>query len=350
MVPTQNLRVRETVRLLSPKQLKALLPVSGRAHDTVVDGRKQVSMILDGQDKRLLVVVGPCSIHDRSSAIEYATRLDHLKERLKEQLCIIMRVYFEKPRTTLGWKGLINDPFLNGSYDIENGLKTARELLIHINAMGLPVATEFLDPYMPQYLDDLVAWAAIGARTTESQTHREMASALSMPVGFKNATDGSLQIAIDAMIAAQSPHSFLGMDGDGYTAIVRSLGVTHGHVVLRGGKDRPNYEPEFVNAAVEALRKASLRDKLMVDCSHANSGKNHENQVHIFQSVIAQRKAGNLALASVMLESHLHEGRQNLGNDPSSLKYGVSITDSCISWETTEELLIKAAEAEKARA
>jgi 3-deoxy-7-phosphoheptulonate synthase len=254
-----------------------------------------------------------------------------------------MRVYFEKPRTTLGWKGLINDPWLNGTYDIEAGLEIARELLIKINALGLPAATEFLDPYTPQYLDDLVTWAAVGARTTESQTHREMASALSMPVGFKNGTDGSLQIALDAMITAQHAHSFLGMDEDGYTAIIRSLGVTHGHLVLRGGKDHTNYEPEFVQAAVEALRKAKLREALMVDCSHANSEKHHERQVDVFHNLIAQRKAGNKALASVMLESHLHAGNQPLGSDPKALKYGVSITDACIGWEITESLLRDAA-------
>ena len=254
-----------------------------------------------------------------------------------------MRVYFEKPRTRLGWKGLINDPFLNGTCDIETGLNIARELLCAINTLGLPAATEFLDPYVPQYLDDLVTWAAVGARTTESQTHREMASALSMPVGFKNATDGSLQIAMDAMLAAQSSHSFLGVDEDGFTAIIRSMGVTHGHVVLRGGKDHPNYEPEFVNAAASALHAAGLRELLMVDCSHANSGKNHENQVPIFRNLIAQRAAGNRALASLMLESHLHAGSQALGKTPQELRYGVSITDACIDWETTEMLLLEAA-------
>ena len=343
MVPTQNLRVRETVRLLSPRQLKAALPVSERANETVATGRDEVRSILDGKDGRLLVVVGPCSIHDPRSALEYARRLVALRERLEDSLCIVMRVYFEKPRTRLGWKGLINDPFLNGTCDIETGLNIARELLCAINTLGLPAATEFLDPYVPQYLDDLVTWAAVGARTTESQTHREMASALSMPVGFKNATDGSLQIAMDAMLAAQSSHSFLGVDEDGFTAIIRSMGVTHGHVVLRGGKDHPNYEPEFVNAAASALHAAGLRELLMVDCSHANSGKNHENQVPIFRNLIAQRAAGNRALASLMLESHLHAGSQALGKTPQELRYGVSITDACIDWETTEMLLLEAA-------
>ncbi|MDR2430068.1 MAG: 3-deoxy-7-phosphoheptulonate synthase [Puniceicoccales bacterium] len=343
MVPTQNLRVRETVRLLSPRQLKAALPVSERANETVATGRDEVRAILDGLDTRMLVVVGPCSIHDPSSALEYARRLAALREHLKDRLCIVMRVYFEKPRTRLGWKGLINDPFLNGTCDIETGLRTARELLCEINTLGLPSATEFLDPYVPQYLDDLVTWAAVGARTTESQTHREMASALSMPVGFKNATDGSLQVAMDAMLAAQSPHSFLGVDEDGFTAVIRSMGVTHGHVVLRGGKDHPNYEPEFVDAAASALRAAGLRELLMVDCSHANSGKNHENQVPIFRNLIAQRANGGRALASLMLESHLHAGSQTLGKNPQELRYGVSITDACIDWATTEMLLMEAA-------
>ncbi|MDR3228863.1 MAG: 3-deoxy-7-phosphoheptulonate synthase [Puniceicoccales bacterium] len=345
MIVTQNLRVLETVRVSSPRKLKTLTPASETAYRTVVDGREQVRNILDGVDKRLLVVVGPCSIHDSKSALEYAGRLARLRERLSERLCIVMRVYFEKPRTTLGWKGFINDPFLNGTYAIEDGLKIARELLIGINNMGLPAATEFLDPYTPQYIDDLITWAAIGARTTESQTHREMASALSMPVGFKNGTDGSLQIALDAMVASQSQHSFLGMDEDGYTAIIRTMGQTHGHVVLRGGKDHPNYATEFVSAAVAKLREAGLRDKIMVDCSHANSGKHHENQIPIFRDLAGQRKAGDESIASVMLESHLHAGNQRLerGCDPASLQYGVSITDACIDWETTEQLLTDAA-------
>jgi 3-deoxy-7-phosphoheptulonate synthase len=343
MIPIHNLRVSEIVRISSPREMKRRALATPEVLETVIAGRQQVSDILDGKDDRLLVVVGPCSIHDTASALEYATRLNELRRAVADKLQIVMRVYFEKPRTTLGWKGLINDPGLNGTYDIESGLHTARELLLRINALGLPAATEFLDPYTPQYFDDLVTWAAIGARTTESQTHREMASALSMPVGFKNGTDGSLQIALDAMVAARSPHSFLGIDEDGYTAIIRSLGVTHGHLVLRGGKDHPNYEPEFVNDAVEALRKAKLRETLMVDCSHANSAKHYERQVSIFQNLVVQRKAGNKALASVMLESHLHAGNQPLEADPATLKYGVSITDACIDWETTRQLLQDAA-------
>ncbi|MDR0535372.1 MAG: 3-deoxy-7-phosphoheptulonate synthase [Puniceicoccales bacterium] len=340
---TYNLRVHETVRVRAPRDLKAQYPSPDAATSTVLAGRQQVRDILDGRDPRLLVVVGPCSIHDLISAMEYARRLAALRKQLEDKLCIVMRVYFEKPRTTLGWKGLINDPWLDGTYDIEAGLTMARRLLIKINSLGLPAATEFLDPYTPQYLDDLVTWAAIGARTTESQTHREMASALSMPVGFKNGTDGSLQIALDAMITAQSPHSFLGMDEEGYTAIVRSRGVTHGHIVLRGGKDNPNYEPEFVRAAIAALRKAHLREFLMVDCSHANSEKHHERQADIFRNLLAQRRSGNKALASVMLESHIHAGNQPFSSDPSNLRYGISITDACIDWETTEQLLLEAA-------
>ena len=339
MIPTQNLRVRETIRLLSPHQLEALLPTPLEVNATVAEGREQVRRIMDGEDDRLLVVVGPCSIHDPEAALDYARRLAKLRENYADKLCIVMRVYFEKPRTTLGWKGLINDPYLNGTYDIETGLKIARRLLIDINRLGLPSATEVLDPITPQYLDDLITWAAIGARTTESQTHREMASGLSMPIGFKNGTDGSLQIAIDAMIAARSPHSFLGMDEDGFTAIVRTTGNPQGHVVLRGGKNSPNYDPQNVAAAQAALHKAGLRETLMVDCSHANSSKKYENQAHVFNSVLAQRKAGNRALASVMLESNLHAGNQPLGDAPKALQYGVSITDACIDWETTEKLL-----------
>ncbi|MDR2983006.1 MAG: 3-deoxy-7-phosphoheptulonate synthase [Puniceicoccales bacterium] len=339
MIPTQNLRVRETIRLLDPHQLETLLPVPPEVNTTVATGRDQVRHILDGTDPRMLVVIGPCSIHDPVAALDYARRLAKLRKRYADTLCIVMRVYFEKPRTTLGWKGLINDPYLNGTYDIEAGLKIARKLLIDINALDLPAATEVLDPITPQYIDDLITWAAIGARTTESQTHRELASGLSMPIGFKNGTDGSLQVAIDAMIAAQSPHSFLGMDEDGFTAIIRTTGNPHGHVVLRGGKNRTNYEPENVAEAVTSLHKAGLREMLMVDCSHANSGKKHENQAHVFKSVIAQRKAGNKALSSVMVESNLYAGNQPLSSDPKTLQYGVSITDACIDWETTENLL-----------
>src|SRR6266702_2628910 len=281
MFPTQNLHVKQTVRLLTPSALKAQLPASEAANRTVVSSRQHVTRILEQKDSRLLVVAGPCSIHDVQGALEYGTKLAALRQELAGQMEIVMRVYFEKPRTTIGWKGLINDPHLDGSYDIETGLKRARRLLLQITGMGLGAATEFLDPIVPQYIADFVSWAAIGARTTESQTHREMASGLSMPVGFKNATDGSLQIAIDAMTSARAPHSFLGIDQDGVTSIIRTTGNPHGHVVLRGGRLQTNYDPESIATAVAILKKAGLPSMLMVDCSHANSGKQHARQEEV---------------------------------------------------------------------
>jgi 3-deoxy-7-phosphoheptulonate synthase len=338
MQPINNLHVQETKRLLTPNELKAQLPLSPRAEQTVVSGRDAVRAILRGEDSRLLVIVGPCSIHDTKAALDYAARLVKLRDELNDRLCIVMRVYFEKPRTTIGWKGLINDPHLNGTYDIETGLKVGRKLLLQINELGLPAATEFLDPIVPQYLAELISWAAIGARTTESQTHREMASGLSMPVGFKNGTDGSLQTAIDAMTAARNPHSFLGIDQDGFTSIISTTGNPDGHVVLRGGRVRTNYDAQSINEAVAALNKASLPPRLMVDCSHANSGKQHAKQEEVWNSVIAQRAEGNQFITGVMVESFLSEGSQALKN-PSDLKYGVSVTDACIDWNTTERIL-----------
>src|SRR3989442_643370 len=275
MFPTQNLHVRETVRLLTPRALKAELPMSEASNRTVVNSRKAVEQILQQEDHRLLVVVGPCSIHDVQGALEYAGKLTKLRTELADEMEIVMRVYFEKPRTTVGWKVLINDPHLDGTYDIESGLKKARRLLLDLTAMGLPAATEFLDPIIPQYTADLITWAAIGARTTESQTHREMASGLSMPVGFKNGTDGSLQIALDAMQSARAPHSFLGIDQEGITSIIRTTGNPAGHVVLRGGRARGNYDPQSIREAETRLIQAALPAALMVDCSHANSGRQH---------------------------------------------------------------------------
>ncbi len=310
-----------------------------RANQTVVEGREVVKRILRREDPRLLVVVGPCSIHDLDGALEYARKLNCLREQLAGQFSIVMRVYFEKPRTTIGWKGLINDPHLDGSYDIETGLKKARRLLLQITGMGLPAATEFLDPIVPQYLADLVSWAAIGARTTESQTHREMASGLSMPVGFKNATDGSLQIAVDAMTSARTPHSFLGIDQDGVTSIIRTTGNPHGHVVLRGGRLEANYDPESIASAIVTLQKAGLPPVLMVDCSHANSGKQHARQEEVWKSVLHQRAAGNTALIGLMVESYLEEGSQPIPKRLEDLRHCVSITDACVGWETTERML-----------
>lgn len=339
MLPTQNLHVKEAVRLLTPRALKAELPVAEAVNRTVAASRNRVVNILRQEDPRLLVVVGPCSIHDAQGALEYGARLSRLREELADRMEIIMRVYFEKPRTTIGWKGLINDPNLDGTYDIETGLKKARRLLLELTALGLPAATEFLDPIIPQYIDDLITWAAIGARTTESQTHREMASGLSMPVGFKNGTDGSLQIALDAMLSARTAHNFLGIDQDGVTSIIRTTGNPVGHVVLRGGRSRTNYDAASLKEAENQLAKAGLPPVLMVDCSHANSGKQHARQEQVWRSAIEQRVEGNRAIIGVMLESYLHEGSQPFPRPASELAYGVSITDACLSWEATERLL-----------
>lgn len=339
MQQTNNLRVHQTVRLTTPNALKAALPMTEQVNATVVRGRNEVQRILNNEDPRMLVVIGPCSIHDPKAAMVYAERLNRLRVEFEDRFVVVMRVYFEKPRTTIGWKGLINDPHLDGTYDIETGLRTARQLLLEINSLGMPAATEFLDPITPQYLADLVTWAAIGARTTESQTHREMASGLSMPVGFKNGTDGSLQIAIDAMKAAMHPHNFLGIDQDGATSIVRTAGNPDGHVVLRGGRLATNYDAASIATAVEQLRKSGLRDALMVDCSHANSGKVHTRQEEVMQSAVAQRAAGNTSLIGVMVESNLEDGNQPIPADLSKLKHGVSITDACVGWETTERML-----------
>ena len=339
MFPTQNLHVREIVRLASPRAVKDQFPSNGAVDASVAQARDRITRILNREDPRVLVVVGPCSIHDSKGALDYASRLNALRTSLADQMEIVMRVYFEKPRTTIGWKGLINDPHMDGSHDIEAGLKIARELLLQINGMGLPAATEFLDPIIPQYTSELISWAAIGARTTESQTHREMASGLSMPVGFKNATDGSLQIAIDAMGASMRPHSFLGIDQDGFTSIVRTSGNPAGHVVLRGGRLQTNYDAASIKDAEAQLAKAGLPPVLMVDCSHANSGKQYARQEEVWRSVIEQRAAGTRSLIGLMVESYLEEGNQPIPKNPGQLRYGVSVSDACISWEATERLL-----------
>ncbi len=339
MFPTQNLHVKETARLITPRALKDHLPMTEACNRTVVESRQRVTAILQQRDPRLLVVVGPCSIHDVDGALEYANRLNAIRREVSDAMEIVMRVYFEKPRTTIGWKGLINDPHLDGSYDIETGLKNARRLLMDITSMGLPTATEFLDPIIPQYTADLISWAAIGARTTESQTHREMASGLSRPVGFKNGTDGSLQIALDAMLSARTPHSFLGIDQDGITSVIRTTGNPVGHVVLRGGRSRPNYDRQSIQEAEQHLKKAGLADVLMVDCSHANSGKQHSRQEEVWDNVILQRAEGNRSLIGMMIESYLQEGNQPFPQPVEKLCYGVSITDACLGWEVTERML-----------
>jgi 3-deoxy-7-phosphoheptulonate synthase len=339
MQRTFDVNIRELVPLIAPRDLEKELPISDRAAETVVAGREAVKKILSGEDRRLLVVVGPCSIHEERGALEYAERLLAAAQRYADRLCIVMRVYFEKPRTTVGWKGLINDPHLNGTFDIPAGLRLARKLLLRINEMGMPAATEMLDPVTPQYTADLVTWASIGARTTESQTHRQMASGLSMPVGFKNATDGNLQIAIDAMISARSQHSFLGIDHAGQTCIVHTTGNKYGHLILRGGRSGTNYDEDTMQTAVAGMTKASLTPSIMVDCSHANSDKDHRKQEIVWNDVLRQRTVGSPNLIGLMLESNLEEGSQKLGSDPSQLRYGVSITDACLGWTKTEELL-----------
>jgi 3-deoxy-7-phosphoheptulonate synthase len=342
MQPTFDINVRNTVELIAPQPLKDQLPMTEGAYKTVVAGRETIRQILSGEDRRLLAVVGPCSIHDEKAALEYAQKLLDLSRRIEDRIYVVMRVYFEKPRTTLGWKGLINDPYLNGTFDIAAGLSRARKLLLQIGEMGMPAATEMLDPITPQYVADLVTWASIGARTTESQTHRQMASGLSMPVGYKNATDGNLQIAIDAMQAARHPHSFLGIDVNGRTCIVNTKGNLWGHLILRGGRSGPNYDAENLRTAASALSSAQLTPNIMVDCSHANSDKDHRRQELVWNDVIEQRVGGNANIIGMMLESNLFEGAQKLPADLSQLRYGVSVTDACTGWDDTEQLLLHA--------
>jgi 3-deoxy-7-phosphoheptulonate synthase len=337
-----NLNVLAHEPLPTPAEVKARLPLSEKARQTVLAGRRTVEAILDGRDPRLLVVVGPCSIHDIKAAKEYAVRLKQLHDEVSESLFIVMRVYFEKPRTTVGWKGLINDPRLDDSFHIEEGLHLARELLLHVAELGLPAATEALDPITPQYIGDLITWHAIGARTTESQTHREMASGLSTAVGFKNGTDGSLQVAVNALQSASMPHNFLGIDQNGLCTVVRTRGNRYGHVVLRGG-NQPNYDSVSIALAERELGKAGLRPQLVVDCSHANSNKDPALQPLVLENIVNQILEGNRSIVGVMLESHLGWGSQKLTRDLSWLAYGVSITDACIDWKATEECLTEAA-------
>lgn len=339
---TENLRVEKIIPLIEPTALKLELPMTPEAEATVSGAREAIRRILSKQDKRLIVIAGPCSIHDEASAIEYAEKLADLKKKIGHRLLLVMRVYCEKPRTNLGWKGLINDPFMDCSYDMNEGFRRARRLMLKINELGIPVATEMLDPMTPRYIADLVSWAAIGARTTESQTHRQMASGLDMPVGFKNSTDGSLGSAINAMKAAASSQSFSGIDKDGRACIIRTDGNRWGHLVLRGGK-RPNYDSVSIEDARMQLRENKLPDAIIVDCSHGNSGKIPEKQADAWKETLRQRNDGNDAIVGMMLESHIHEGKQKLSGNPCSLQYGVSITDACMSWEMTERLILSAA-------
>ena len=325
--------------LLTPDAIKDRVPMTSRGQVTVLDGRQAVENVLDRTDHRLLVVVGPCSIHDPSAAMDYAHRLKRVADEVSDTLLVVMRVYFEKPRTTTGWKGLINDPHMNDSFDIEEGLQLARKVLLEINEIGLPAGTEALDPISPQYLSDLIAWSAIGARTAESQTHREMASGLSTPVGFKNGTDGGLQVAINALLSVSSPHSFLGIDQNGRVAVIRTKGNRYGHIVLRGGAKGPNYDSVTIALVEKELAKHKLPPNIVVDCSHANSNKDPSLQPLVMNDLAHQIIEGNQSIVGVMLESNINAGNQAIPADLNRLKYGVSVTDACIDWSTTERLL-----------
>ncbi len=345
MPQLRDLNVKSIQPLPAPREFLERLPMTEAIAETVARGRREIADILSGRDSRLLVLAGPCSIHDIKAGAEYASRLKEVQERHKDRMLIVMRVYFEKPRTTVGWKGLVYDPHLNGTYDITYGLRLAREFLLKVGEMGMYAATEFVDPITPQYIADLVSWTAIGARTAESQTHRQMASGLSMPVGFKNGTGGSVQLAVDAVVTAQAPHAFLGVDSSGRASIVMTTGNADCHIVLRGGSRGPNYDTDSIADAVSRLKKAGVRTQLVVDCSHANSDKDHNRQGIVFRELLRQRLAGNRNVVGVMLESHLLPGSQKLDeSNPSKLKYGVSITDACLGWDQTADLLAEAYE------
>ncbi len=342
MIKTNNLNVTGITPVIAPADLRQVFPLSPEAGEFVSISRIHIKNILKCLDPRLMVVVGPCSIHDPKAALEYAEKLSALSVELSDHLFIVMRTYFEKPRTTVGWKGLINDPDMNGTHLISKGLGIARGLLCKITALKLPVAVEALDPITPEYLADLISWGAIGARTTESQTHREIASGLSFPIGFKNGTDGNLQIALDAMKSALHSHSFLGINREGKTSIIHTSGNPDVHIVLRGGNKKPNYTPEDIAKVEELLEKSGFPRTVMVDCSHGNSNKDHERQPAVLDDIIRQITSGNRSISGVMIESNLEAGSQSIPKDLSQLKYGVSITDKCIDWKTTENMLREA--------
>ncbi|HMU90559.1 MAG: 3-deoxy-7-phosphoheptulonate synthase [Pseudomonadales bacterium] len=336
----ENINVISQDVLLTPVQLKREIPASELAQSTVAAGRQTLCNILDGKDHRLFVVVGPCSIHDLDAAREYAGKLRQLARQVEDTLVLVMRVYFEKPRTTVGWKGLINDPYMDDSFRIDEGLRMGRRLLVELGELGLPTATEALDPITPQYLQDLIAWSAIGARTTESQTHREMSSGLSMPIGFKNGTDGGLEVAINALKSVKHPHSFLGINPEGQVSVIRTRGNRYGHIVLRGGNDRPNYDSVCIAICEQQLAKARIPANIMVDCSHANSNKDPALQPLVLEDITHQIQEGNQSIIGVMLESNLEWGNQPIPADLTQLKRGVSVTDACVDWKTTEEALL----------
>jgi 3-deoxy-7-phosphoheptulonate synthase len=341
----ENINVTSFASMPTPEELHAKLPLTDKASDTVTKGRADLRAILERKDKRLFVVVGPCSIHDPVAGLDYARRLKALQEEVKDTMLLVMRVYFEKPRTTTGWKGYINDPYMDDSFRVDVGMEKARQFLLDVCELGLPTATEALDPISPQYLGDLIAWTAIGARTTESQTHREMSSGLSTPVGFKNGTDGDIGIAINAILSAANPHAFLGINSQGNVSVVRTRGNPHGHVVLRGGDGRPNYDSVSVAIAEQSLQKAKLPANIVIDCSHANSYKKPELQPLVMTDVVNQIVHGNQSIVGVMIESNIVAGNQKIPLDLSELKYGCSVTDACIDWETTV-LMLKEADRE----
>lgn len=339
-----NTHIETSRTLITPYEIKSKLPLTDLAEQTVLKSRQELEAILNFEDNRKFIVVGPCSIHDIKAAEEYAERLKTLSDRVKDKLLLIMRVYFEKPRTTVGWKGLINDPDMDDSFHIEKGLLIARKLLIKLAELGLPTATEALDPIVPQYIGELISWSAIGARTTESQTHREMASGLSMPVGFKNGTDGSVKVALNALQSARMPHNFLGIDQQGQVSIFKTKGNAYGHIILRGGDKQPNFDAANVKIAEEKLKDAKLPPRIVVDCSHGNSNKDYKLQPSVFNSVIQQILDGNTSIVGMMLESNLGEGNQSIPSNLEQLKYGISVTDKCIGWEETEKIILAAYE------
>jgi 3-deoxy-7-phosphoheptulonate synthase len=339
-----NAHIASSRVLLTPNDIQSKLPLTGPAKKTVLKFREEIESILKGQDDRKFIVVGPCSIHDLQAAEDYAKKLKKLAHQVKDKLLLIMRVYFEKPRTTVGWKGLINDPDMDDSFHIEKGLLIARSLLIKLAEMGLPTATEALDPIVPQYIGELICWSAIGARTTESQTHREMASGLSMPVGFKNGTDGSIQVALDALQSAIKPHHFLGINQMGQVSIFETTGNPYSHIILRGGNGKSNFDAASVKVAEEKFKEVNLTPRIVIDCSHGNSNKDHKRQAFVFENVIQQILNGNKSIVGLMLESNLYEGNQPFSKNLDELEYGVSVTDKCIGWDETEQLILAAYE------
>ncbi len=339
MKKTGNLNIDRILPIRTPRYIAAQLPLTDAISEHVTSARNVIKDILNGKDKRFLMIIGPCSIHDPDAAIEYAQRLKELSKEVRETQFFVIRIYFEKPRSSIGWKGLINDPHMDGSHDIDAGLYIARKLLLDINVIGLPIATEMLDPFTPQFTADLISWAAIGARTVESQTHRELASGISMPVGFKNSTDGSIDVAIGAMKSASHPHSFIGINEDGMASIVRTRGNPYVHIVLRGGENRPNFDRVSVERVISHLKEEDLRAKVLIDCSHGNSFKDHTKQPLVLKDVLRQRIDGNTDIIGCMIESNLKAGNQPIPENLDELEYGISVTDKCVDWESTVEMV-----------